>query len=75
MKNGVFRLLANTMPGMTEVGETALYAVYKIKESIINDSCVMRQIRKGEKNVNGDLWYRKRDAGPKGKDVAFCLDS
>ena len=44
--------------GMNEVGDSELFAVYKIKDSIVSKSCVMRQIVKNEKNWNNELCYR-----------------
>ena len=41
-----------------EIGEEKLFAIYKIKETELNDSCVMRQITKNELNHKGELWYR-----------------
>ena len=41
-----------------EIGEEKLFAIYKIKEKELNDSCVMRQINKNELNHKGELWYR-----------------
>jgi len=42
-----------------EIGEEKLFAIYKIKETELNDSCVMRQINKNELNHKGELWYRR----------------
>ena len=39
--------------------ENCLYAVYLLKGEVLNNTCVMRQIRKNERTVNEDLWYRK----------------
>ena len=43
---------------MNEIGDTGLFAVYKIQDSKITASCVMRQIIRGEKNFNNELFYR-----------------
>jgi len=40
-------------------GREIVYAVYMIGETKFQKSCVMRQIVKNEKTVNGDLFYRK----------------
>ena len=42
--------------------ESCLYAVYLLKGEILNSTCVMRQIRKNERTVNEELWYRKSKA-------------
>ena len=42
---------------LEEIGDTALYAVYKLKEKLTNKSCVMRQIVKGELNHQQQLFY------------------
>jgi len=42
-----------------EIGDEKLFAIYKIKESELNDSCVMRQINPNELNHKGELWYRR----------------
>ena len=41
-----------------EIGDEKLFAIYKIKEKELNDSCVMRPINKNELNHKGELWYR-----------------
>ena len=36
------------MRSIVKSGDAAYYAVYKIKETDINDSCIMRKINKDE---------------------------
>lgn len=51
------------MPNMVNENDAALYAVYMIQEKRFTKSCVKRQIRKNERNVNGVLWYRHANGG------------